>query len=376
MYLVFLVLCFSIGFFGAMYFDKLVPETYIQEKTIFKVSIPLILLGVFILSYLIHIILHELGHLVFGLATGYSFVSFRVGSLVVTKEDGRFKVRKFSIPGTAGQCLLMPPEMKDGRFPYVIYNLGGVILNFAVSVVSFFLALSLNPTNYLARISLIIFTLGGLIVVITNGIPLKISGVANDAHNVMSMMKDEDARRGFYLQLRVNGLLHQGIRVRDMDKNLFKFKPDSDVTSPLITGLKLMECNWYLDKLDFNGARECLDSLVRHLKDIVPLYRWEINCERIFLELIGDCDKELIDSLYDKELTKYLKMAKFMPSKKRLLIAYEAYYNKDKTRALEYYEEFLKLYNKYPIKGEAEMELDLVNCVMDEVKRLPSVKTS
>ena len=161
-----------------------------------------------------------------------------------------------------------------------------------------------------------------------------------------------------------------------MDKNLFKFKPDSDVTSPLITGLKLMECNWYLDKLDFNGARECLDSLVRHLKDIVPLYRWEINCERIFLELIGDCDKELIDSLYDKELTKYLKMAKFMPSKKRLLIAYEAYYNKDKTRALEYYEEFLKLYNKYPIKGEAEMELDLVNCVMDEVKRLPSVKTS
>ena len=47
-----------------MYFDKLVPETYKQENTIFKVSIPLILLGVFILSYLIHIILHELGHLV------------------------------------------------------------------------------------------------------------------------------------------------------------------------------------------------------------------------------------------------------------------------------------------------------------------------
>ena len=92
------------------------------------------------------------------------------------------------------------------------------------------------------------------------------------------------------------------------------------------------------------------------------------------MELIGDCDKELIDSLYDKELTKYLKMAKFMPSK-RLLIAYEAYYNKDKTRALEYYEEFLKLYNKYPIKGSGN-ELDLVNCVMDEVKRLPSVKTS
>ena len=93
----------------------------------------------------------------------------------MTKEDGRFKVRKFSIPGTAGQCLLMPPEMKDGRFPYVIYNLGGVILNFASFSGEFLPSPLLNPTNYLARISLIIFTLGGLIVVITNGIPLKIS---------------------------------------------------------------------------------------------------------------------------------------------------------------------------------------------------------
>ena len=56
-----------------------------------------------ILAVFVQIILHEGGHLIFGLATGYRFVSFRVGSLTLIKEGGKFRFKRFSISGTGGQ---------------------------------------------------------------------------------------------------------------------------------------------------------------------------------------------------------------------------------------------------------------------------------
>lgn len=41
-------------------------------------------------SWNLSIILHELGHLVMGLASGYSFHSYRVGSFVLIHADGRW----------------------------------------------------------------------------------------------------------------------------------------------------------------------------------------------------------------------------------------------------------------------------------------------
>lgn len=40
-----------------------------------------------VVSFIANTILHEAGHLVGGLLTGYKFLSFRVGSLTLQKED-------------------------------------------------------------------------------------------------------------------------------------------------------------------------------------------------------------------------------------------------------------------------------------------------
>ena len=78
-----------------------------------------------VLAAVVQIIVHEAGHLAGGLATGYTFCSFRVGSWMLQKEQGRLKLRRLSLAGTGGQCLLAPPELKEGRMPCVWYNLGG-----------------------------------------------------------------------------------------------------------------------------------------------------------------------------------------------------------------------------------------------------------
>lgn len=53
-------------------------------------------------AIILQIIIHEAGHLVFGLLTGYRFSSFRIGNLMWIKENSKIKLRRLSLTGTAG----------------------------------------------------------------------------------------------------------------------------------------------------------------------------------------------------------------------------------------------------------------------------------
>lgn len=371
--ILFLGICLIIGFILGF-----LQGTYLKNYPIFNSKINsgldyVIEISKFILifglGFLIHIIIHEAGHLIFGLLSGYSFVSFRVGSFILIKEKDKFKIKRYNIPGTGGQCLMMPPELKDGRFPFIMYNFGGVLMNLIVSIISILVVVYVKGLPPPLQSILILSSLGGIIAGLTNGIPMKIGGIANDAYNILSMSKDEEARKGFYLQLRVNGLQSQGIRIKDMPLEDFILKDDADLSNPLNTALKLIEYSWYLDHMDLENGRKAIDSLMPYFNKIVPLYQYEINCERVFLELLGDCDKSIIDILYDGNLGKYIKRAKFMLSKRRLIMAYEAYYNEDKPKTLRSYEEIKRLAEKSPVKGDADMEIMIADWIMEDLRK-------
>ena len=65
-----------------------------------------------------HVIIHEGGHLVCGLISGWKYLSFRVGNLTLVKQDGKLKCKKTTVAGTGGQCLMIPPqcEPENARF--------------------------------------------------------------------------------------------------------------------------------------------------------------------------------------------------------------------------------------------------------------------
>ena len=53
-------------------------------------------------AMLLQVIIHEAGHLVFGLLTGYRFLSFRVFSLMLVREEEKLRFRRYSLAGTGG----------------------------------------------------------------------------------------------------------------------------------------------------------------------------------------------------------------------------------------------------------------------------------
>ena len=58
-------------------------------------------------AILLESIIHETGHFIFGKLTGYRFCSFRVQNFMWVKQDGKLRLKRLSLVGTGGQCLMV-----------------------------------------------------------------------------------------------------------------------------------------------------------------------------------------------------------------------------------------------------------------------------
>ncbi|MFI3253013.1 MAG: hypothetical protein R3Y63_01535 [Eubacteriales bacterium] len=260
-----------------------------------------------LISFFLSIVIHELGHLVAGLATGYRFVSFRVGTLslcyfgdppepVEESEEGEepppeeeipveetpteetiearrqmqlemgvpeileeldletleeeeedeidleyiprhFSLKKAKVPGTAGQCLLAPPNYKDPHHvPYKAYLMGGGIANL-ISIPFSLITLLIFPNAWLLVAIFVLIALG---TALSNLIPMKVSGLPNDGYNIKLCKNDPHSHAALVYQLRIAAALADGISVGDMPEEWFyaKFPMSERMTlNPLIANL-------------------------------------------------------------------------------------------------------------------------------------------
>ena len=134
--------------------------------------------------------------MVFGLLTGYKFSSFRVFNWVLMRKNGKFQLKRYTIPGTGGQCLMIPPELVDGKMPCFLYNMGGCIFNALTVIACVALSGVLPPAVW------IIGAVFGIILVAMNGIPRR-KNISNDGSNALSLGKDPEAMRAFWQQMKM-----------------------------------------------------------------------------------------------------------------------------------------------------------------------------
>lgn len=353
--IIYFTVCIGLGILiGVLTSLKTGPEGGKEEPSIFLFTIFISV----IISFYLHIIIHEGGHYIFGKLTGYKFTSFRIGSITFIKEDDKIKIKKFSIAGTGGQCLMEPPEYKEEKFPFILYNLGGGLLNIVVSIISLILY-TFAKSVYFSGFLICLIGIG-VILAIINIVPLRVGGVANDGYNIILLKRDKNSRYAFYRQLKVNALLAKGTRIKDMPEEWFNLPEGADLNNPIMAAIACMKGSYYQDKKDFERAKEEFNYALENCNNLLGIYKNEIHCELLFYEILGDKNLDKINELFTKELKKYIKVSKHSISKKRLLYAYELLINKDENAAKKYLSEFEKLAKTYPYKGEVEGERELI----------------
>ncbi|MCM1490557.1 MAG: hypothetical protein NC095_07005, partial [Muribaculum sp.] len=244
----------------------------------------------FIVSIAILIPIHEAGHLVCGLLTGYKFVSFRVFNLTFIKINGKVRVKKFSVAGTGGQCLLTPPDLPLKEIPTAWYNAGGVLANIVVLLlVSPLFLLGLN--SFMAE-GLVIFCLTDIFLILMNGIPMKLNGISNDGYNIIYLNQNLLSKRAVVLQLKSNALIQNGMQPKDMPAEWFEWGIGIDFKNPLEVSIPLMYASRLIDEMSFEDAYSKFKELYGHKTDIIQLYVNEIVCELAFCAMVTGYKEE------------------------------------------------------------------------------------
>ncbi len=316
---------------------------------------------IFLISYYVQMIIHELGHLVAGLLSGYKFGSFRAGSIMFVKEGVNIKIKRQSVAGTGGQCLMTPPPMNDGDFPFVFYNLGGVLMNIItlpLCVIWFQNSIS-KPLSF--AFSVMMF-FSGLIVALTNGIPLKLGMINNDGSNIVELRRNKEARVVFHNQFMMLDGLRRGVRLREMPKEWFSMPSDGGLKNSIAASGAMVRENWLMDCGKRDEALVLIDRLLDADTALIGLHRSLLVCDKVTVLLIrGGADEQVRALISDKQMEAFFKQMKTNPSVARTQYAIALLLEKNERGAAECLVHFEKCAKMHPYPVEIITEREIVS---------------
>ena len=340
---------FTMNFFG----------TLVKGPAAFLLMFAEAMIIMYIASF-VQTIIHESGHLIFGLITGYKFVSFRIGHFMFIKEKGRLKIKLYNVVGTAGQCLMMPPQWNE-KIPYRLYNLGGCIMNAATALFALAAYFAAGAEGFFA-LCMAMLAVMGLSMALTNGIPMRVGGISNDGMNAALLGKKENTLRAFWLQLYVNGLIAKGERYRNMPREWFRLPEGEELSDPICCAMGVMLYNFCFDMHEFDEAEQTINYIL-NAPGLLDVEKNELLCELLFLRVLRGAPKEEIDSLLTPKLDKYIKATASYVSRRRLAYAYQLLYLKNYSTAQKCLEVFERTAATYPYSAETENEREIIEIV-------------
>lgn len=350
--LLYLLVCSTIGacigLFISKYLDGPISLTQLALMLLFSVlAVPL------------HIAVHEAGHLVAGLASGYSFVSYRIFSWMWIKQDDKLVFARYNIPGTGGQCLMAPPAFSPKNFPYLLYNLGGGLANLLLAFLVFCLAL-LGWLPVYASLPLILI---GIFLGLTNLIPFK-STISNDGYNILSIARDPESLFYWWSILQIHADTAKGTSLAHMPQNYFQAPPLEKLDNPIFLSGAVNYYNHLIAVDRLIEAKDYLRQVLESEQALLPLFKLILTCEYLCLQLLFDED-------LDKELTKadwklVASLNKAQLSTLRFSYAYTRWVEGDEKKADTYLVAFDKLALNYPYPSEVQIERGLLEQLKDK----------
>ena len=313
--------------------------------------------GIILLSY-ISIIVHEAGHLVFGLMSGYGFSSFRIGSMMWVKQDGKIRLRRFSLAGTGGQCLMVPKGEAESKAQLIMFNLGGVIAN-VVFAALFSLLYYLSLRVILLALIFLFGAIVSFFIAITNGIPIDVGGIANDGMNALHLSKNPDAATAFRNQLLMNAAQTNGASLEQMPDEWFKLPDGADMQNVHCASIAVFRANRCFATQDTITAENEIIRVLHSGYNVIGLHRGLLTLDLIYCRLVNNSDA-VISSLLTPELKKIMRAMKTFPAVIRTENAIALLVENDENKATKILREFDKNTKNYPYQQDAILECSLI----------------
>lgn len=358
--LFFLVIGGVCGWFFGYYLGETVSEHASVGETL--ISIGLLLLGFYVMLYL-QIVIHEAGHLVFGLISGYRFSIFRIFSLTFLRDpdSGKIGIRRMHLAGTGGQCLMMPPEPVDGKIPFALYHLGGALMNLIASAVFFVLYLISRPIPVLSLIMLV-GVIVGIAYAMMNGIPMRLGSVDNDGYNLYAQTKSPAAMEAMRTQLLLSEAAARGKRLRDMPAEWFVVPDGVSLENSMVAAIAVFACNRLMDEGNYDEAEQAIRALCEQKTGMVGVHRLLLDCDRMTCLLLRG-DTAGAEVLLTKELKSFMKAMKTNPTVLRCQYAVACLLKHDDGEAQAVMKRFEVSAKSHPFQSDIDSEREMIAAI-------------
>lgn len=217
----------------------------------------------------VHILLHEAGHAVAGIAVGLQPLAFGVGPIRAERSGEGWRFRwGGSVAGIAGFAALLPradaPPSLGGQ---AVYLLGGPLTNLLLAAASGLVLLAVDLPA-MAYAGLVVFLLIGLAIGIVNLVPFETGGWLSDGAGLRLLRRDPGAMlAGMRVQQVVQSSM-DGRRPRNWPAELLDAGPLPALppASPWILASVLLRLSRAIDA----GAREDAEACAAYLADYWP----------------------------------------------------------------------------------------------------------
>ncbi|MBR6562524.1 MAG: M50 family metallopeptidase [Clostridia bacterium] len=312
-----------------------------------------------VLAIFAQIAIHEAGHLVFGLATGYKFCSYRLFGFMVQKSNGRLVFKRFKLAGTGGQCLLIPPALNGGRYKSVLYHLGGVIMNLLSSAI-FAILLCISGSYFVDSLCVMMIVFGVLFALV-NGIPMTTQNIDNDGKNAIYTSKSPKASTAMWIQLSINAMQADGKRLKDMPDEWFVFPDEADMNNGLIASLAAFCCNRLMDQGRLEECEREIERIISLDSALPGIYKMLLRADLISLYLLLDRDFDKVSALFDKEQESFMKTMKDFPSIIRTQYIYARLGEHSDENSEKQLARFENIAKSYPFIGDIESEREIMS---------------
>ncbi|HHT88922.1 MAG TPA: hypothetical protein GX002_07930 [Clostridiales bacterium] len=228
------------------------------------------------IGFIMQLIIHETGHLVGGLLTGWRFSYLQLYNLVLKKESKRLK--RMVINDIGFKCIMYPISINNKA---LLYTIGGCIANLITGIIGLVILITapLSPVMWLYIWCFLSFGIG---LFFMNG-TASIKRICNDKACYNLLRLDKHNILCHNAQLVIAKYLIRGLTYSDIGEELICLCPDMALND-IYAYQAVLEYYYYLDTNNYLKAGQALNKIQNNNISMEVLNI--IKLERIYYQLL------------------------------------------------------------------------------------------
>lgn len=334
-----------------------------EESVVYVISALLLFAG-YLVGRFFHAFLHEIGHLLFGLCSGFRLYELAVGPFhfVKTGKHLRFYVKR----NRYGGMVMMASKHADNLYRrYFTLTLGGVLFSLLTGAAWVAVAILLRNADYLLYSFLLPGAFASCYIIAMNVFAFENDGTYSDGA-VLTGIRRRDSQIELNVSLMaIQGMLCAGKSPREIERRYFYEVPEAENCVNRVQ----LENYRYIYELDSGNTEEAIrlsDAIAQDFNVVPEIYRPGILTDVFYTELVLKKDVNRAKVLW-YQIEKYI-AHDLNVCNLRIRMAYELYAKEQPRLAIATGKTALSVKDEFIIPGVAKMEERIIETLMREAE--------